>query len=224
MPKYAEAMFHLVNDLRTMDQCLCHAYMMNWLANLTSKPNGFKEMDLLQEHQNFWLKVIYSGSSTKRSWKWISMISVSIFVLREVIRKVQCEYQTPYNSMTHTNPSADEDIQTMCDYLEVHRLQSFDLMQSEDEDAIAVHDLLKMGTAYANTASAYELFRDTLDKEADGTPDEHVDVIDHDCADGDYHLDINDLALDGEEFPEGLDPQAMVDAVHEMMESLYTLE
>lgn len=31
--------------------------MMNWLANLTCKPNGFKEMDLLQEHQNFWLKV-----------------------------------------------------------------------------------------------------------------------------------------------------------------------
>lgn len=31
--------------------------MMNWLANLTGKEDGFKEMDLLQEHQNFWVKV-----------------------------------------------------------------------------------------------------------------------------------------------------------------------
>jgi hypothetical protein len=33
------------------------AYLMNWLANLRGKLLGFKEMDLLQEHQNFWLKV-----------------------------------------------------------------------------------------------------------------------------------------------------------------------
>jgi hypothetical protein len=30
------------------------AWLMNWLANLSGKVNGFKEMDLLQEHQNFW--------------------------------------------------------------------------------------------------------------------------------------------------------------------------
>ena len=34
-----------------------HAFLMNWLANLSGKLNAFKEMDLLQEHQNFWLKV-----------------------------------------------------------------------------------------------------------------------------------------------------------------------
>lgn len=34
---------------------------MNWLANLSNKPDGFKEMDLLQEHFNFWAKVWYSG-------------------------------------------------------------------------------------------------------------------------------------------------------------------
>jgi hypothetical protein len=30
---------------------------MNWLANLTGMADAFKEMDLLQEHQNFWAKV-----------------------------------------------------------------------------------------------------------------------------------------------------------------------
>jgi len=33
------------------------AWLNNWLANLSGRINGFKEMDLLQEHQNFWAKV-----------------------------------------------------------------------------------------------------------------------------------------------------------------------
>jgi len=75
MPKYADALFHLLAHLKRMDPCLrydplfcsyyCNAYFIfvrnaflkNWLANLSGKVNGFKEMDLLQEHQNFWAKV-----------------------------------------------------------------------------------------------------------------------------------------------------------------------
>ena len=34
-----------------------NAFLKNWLANLSGKANGFKEMDLLQEHQNFCTKV-----------------------------------------------------------------------------------------------------------------------------------------------------------------------
>lgn len=33
------------------------AYLRHWLVNLTGRVNGFKEVDLLQEHQNFWAKV-----------------------------------------------------------------------------------------------------------------------------------------------------------------------
>jgi hypothetical protein len=75
MPKYADALFHLLAHLKRMDPRLrydtlfcsyyCDAYLIfvrnaflkNWLANLSGKVNGFKEMDLLQEHQNFWAKV-----------------------------------------------------------------------------------------------------------------------------------------------------------------------
>ena len=32
---------------------------MNWLANLSGCPNRFKEMDLLEEHLNFWAKVCF---------------------------------------------------------------------------------------------------------------------------------------------------------------------
>lgn len=40
-----------------MDPKLKSAYLKNWLVNVTGKVDTFKEVDLLQEHQNFWLKV-----------------------------------------------------------------------------------------------------------------------------------------------------------------------
>lgn len=77
MPKYADALFHLLAWLKQMDPRLrlvidfypidlstnaahSNAFLKNWLANLSGKINGFKEMDLLQEHQNFWAKVGFS--------------------------------------------------------------------------------------------------------------------------------------------------------------------
>nr|GAT50185.1 predicted protein [Mycena chlorophos] len=59
MPKYANALFHVLVDLKTMDPKLRRAFLLNWLVNLSGHPNGFKELDLLQEHQNFWLKVCF---------------------------------------------------------------------------------------------------------------------------------------------------------------------
>ena len=56
-PKYADALFRIVVRLKTMDPGLRRAWLNNWLANLSGKANGFKEMDLLQEHHNFWAKV-----------------------------------------------------------------------------------------------------------------------------------------------------------------------
>lgn len=53
MPKYADALFEVLIKLKSMDLSLQHGFKMNWLVNLTSQPNGFKETDLIQEHENF---------------------------------------------------------------------------------------------------------------------------------------------------------------------------
>ena len=53
------------------------------------------------------------------------MVSVSIFALRDVIRKVQKEYMTPFNSKSHTSPSTAKDLQTLCDYLKNQQIQSY---------------------------------------------------------------------------------------------------
>ncbi|EPQ61298.1 hypothetical protein GLOTRDRAFT_125020 [Gloeophyllum trabeum ATCC 11539] len=56
MPKYADALFHIITHLKQMDPKLRHTFLMNWLVNLSGMPDSFKEVDLLQEHQNVWAK------------------------------------------------------------------------------------------------------------------------------------------------------------------------
>ncbi|KAF9473609.1 hypothetical protein BDN70DRAFT_937307 [Pholiota conissans] len=93
-------------NLQQVHPKLRKAWLVNWLANLSGKPDGFKEIDLLQEHQNFWLKVIYSAKGSNHSWEWLSMVSVSTFALRDVIRKMQKEFATPLHDSLRLSSSA----------------------------------------------------------------------------------------------------------------------
>ncbi|KAJ7860242.1 hypothetical protein B0H14DRAFT_2350714, partial [Mycena olivaceomarginata] len=159
MPKYADAVFHVITELKSMHPKLRCAYLMNWLANLTGKLLGFKEMDLLQEHQNFWLKIIYNAKGSNRTWAWLGMISVSIFALRDVIRRVQLDYKIPFNGKSHTNPSTATDVQRIRDHLETNKIQTFWPERENNDCAVPVRDLMEAGAAYANTARAFKTFR-----------------------------------------------------------------
>ncbi len=74
--KYAHELLHLVHniihiwppalryvfDLLPLFQALTQLHsdviMKNWLVNTTGNPNSFVPVDLLQEHLNYWIKVI----------------------------------------------------------------------------------------------------------------------------------------------------------------------
>ncbi|KAJ6563464.1 hypothetical protein B0H10DRAFT_2239438 [Mycena sp. CBHHK59/15] len=198
---------------KSMHPKLREAYLMNWLANLSGKLLRFKEMDLLQEHQNFWLKVIYNAKGSNRSWEWLGMISVSIFALRDVIRRVQLDYKIPHNGETHTNPSKTEDVRAVRDYLELHKLQSF---------------------SYANTARAFKTFRpDTRRAVNLGTAnglsnpvedEEDDEIANHDNYGQDLDLDLGDLALDEEEFPARIEVSDFVAMATEAIMAMEELE
>ncbi|KAJ7759710.1 hypothetical protein B0H14DRAFT_3165853 [Mycena olivaceomarginata] len=219
MPKYADAIFRVLTELKSMHPKLREAYLMNWLANLSGKLLGFKEMDLLQEHQNFWLKVIYNARGSNRSWEWLGMISVSIFALRDVIRRVQLEYKIPHNSKSHSNPSTAKDIRAIRDYLELHKLQSVYPERADNDLALTARDLMETGAAYANTARAFKTFRPD-NRKATNLGTAHgsacpVEVDDDEFADPDNYgqdldLDLGDLVLDEEEFPAGLILQTLL--------------
>ncbi|KAH9484819.1 hypothetical protein JR316_0001721 [Psilocybe cubensis] len=158
-PKYADALFGIVMRLKKMNSTLRDAWLNNWLANLSGKVDGFKEMDLLQEHQNFWLKIIYSAKGSNRSWQWLSMVSVCIFALRDVMRRMHKEYSTPFNSISHTTPTTATDIATLRTHLEAQSLQTYTPKRENNDDCVEARDLLQAGSEYANKPSAYHNFK-----------------------------------------------------------------
>lgn len=234
---------------------------MNWLANLSGNQDGWKEMDLLQEHQNFWakvrsfrclqnsqlcslltvLQVIYSARGSNRTWDWLAMVSVVIFTLRDVIRQVQKEFKVPYNGTSHTSPSAAADIHTLCKYLESRELQQYKPARKDNQYATPSRDLFAAGAEYANKASAFKTFtRDTraaINKGArksqpfaEGNHESDIETdneADHDLR-ADPEVELDDLAMDEEEFPCGMDPEDFAEItrefIHEMVLNLLVLE
>ncbi|KAJ7881271.1 hypothetical protein B0H14DRAFT_2193208, partial [Mycena olivaceomarginata] len=131
MPKYADALFELINNLRKWPPALRDAYLNNWLVNLTGKLNAFKEIDLLQEHQNFWAKV---GPENHR-------------------------IQIPHHGISHSSPNAVEDIAKLQGWLESNNLQTYVKERPGHDTILRVRDLRVAGAAYANTPGAFKNFR-----------------------------------------------------------------
>ncbi|KAJ7648485.1 hypothetical protein B0H17DRAFT_1215628 [Mycena rosella] len=126
-------------------------FLHNWLVNLTGRPYGFKEVDLLQEHQNFWAKIIYNAKGVNRSWEWLSMITVCIFTLRETMRTVQKSFQIPAYGENHTVPDMTAEIQKLADALRDEKIQEYVVNRpaNDPSDSTAttpVRDLLEEGS------------------------------------------------------------------------------
>ncbi|TDL27967.1 hypothetical protein BD410DRAFT_739310 [Rickenella mellea] len=234
MPKYADALFELLGQLKRMDEKKRNAFMMNWLVNLTGHAGGFKEVDLLQGHQNFWAKVIYNARGSNRSWDWLSMVSLSIYTLRDVIHNFQREYKTPHNGKSHTSPDARKDIDEVRNYLRDNTLQTYTPQRLHNDDTIPARNLFALGAAYSDTASAFKNFRfDNRQARNMGfaTPVNTVPVNDDDeenCEEAcdDYLWDavdeitMDDLSMDGEEWGEGQDMADVVNAMQELIHDL----
>lgn len=145
------------------------------------------------------------------------MVSVSIFALRDVIRKVQKEYMTPFNSKSHTSPSTAKDLQTLCDYLKNQQIQSYFPNRENNSDSIEARDLIQTGAAYANKPTAFRNFKhvkynlknlgipdntteSVLDVELEVGPDAVNEDIDIDLG-SDSRTELDDLLLDEDEYP-----------------------
>ncbi|KAF6745813.1 hypothetical protein DFP72DRAFT_992947 [Ephemerocybe angulata] len=225
MPKYADILFHHLRDLSQMAPDLRQGSLMNWLVNLSGKANGFKEIELLQDHQNFWLK------------RWLGIVSVCIFCLRDVIRQVQSNFKTPHNSKSHTSPSTEADLNTLQSHLESQAIQSYTPERPGNRGAVPARDLLAAGTASSNTPTAFKNYREDTQKAdfksttaAPPTPNPTSDSDaseDEDEDDGNTNdfgspsgFTEDDLGLDEDEFPIGSDPKEVVALVENLVDTL----
>ncbi|THU79910.1 hypothetical protein K435DRAFT_696822 [Dendrothele bispora CBS 962.96] len=205
MPRYANAIFETLGRLQEYPEKLKKIFLHNWLVNLTGKPNGFKEVDLLQEHTNFWIKVIYDAKGVNRSWEWLSMISVCIYSLRDAMRKVQTSFDIPVYGTRHTIPDMSNEIRRITMKLQEEKIQQHVSSRPANNEVEPVKDLLSEGSKYANKRSAFSKYQEEDYMMVNlGFQDESlVETVDWDDEDeGDeeeYQLTPEDLAMDEEE-------------------------
>lgn len=164
------------------------------------------------------------------------MVSVSIFALRDVIRKVRNDFQTPGNTTYHTSPATTQDIRNLRLYLERENLQSYTPTRKGNDFATAARDLMIDGASYANTARAFNSFRaDARKAENLGSTTKEMPPTFEDPPDGSSQdsaleskidlgcptaLELDDLTLDDEEYIPDLDQEDLQFITQEMIDVL----
>ncbi|KAI0354104.1 hypothetical protein OH77DRAFT_1457194 [Trametes cingulata] len=120
--KYAYETMHLIHNLtHVWPAPLRRIVLQNWLVNPTGKAEAWVEVDLMQEHLNFWTKTIYKAHGSGASWEWLSMISPCIGILRRIATQINSDLGGRQGSK-HTSPDLEKDIHELMRSLSEHRV------------------------------------------------------------------------------------------------------
>ncbi|KAJ3832057.1 hypothetical protein F5878DRAFT_654713 [Lentinula raphanica] len=190
MPKYADAIFETLGRVSAYPEVLREFFLHNWLVNLTGKVDRWKEVDLLQEHQNFWAKIIYTAKGSNRSWEWLAMITPIIFILRNAMRVVQTEFQIVDLSTKHTVPDMTNEISTLAMALAEEKIQTYVQQRPSNTSKKPVRDLFEEG--------AFSIFKQD-DRIIENLGFVEPEVGDAESDVEDYEVTPDDLAVDNEE-------------------------
>ncbi|KAF7373970.1 hypothetical protein MSAN_00609500 [Mycena sanguinolenta] len=207
MPKYADAFFETLNRIKSYDPVLQKFFLHNWLVNLTGLVFRFKEVDLLQEHQNFWAKIVYNAKGVNRSWSWLARITVCIFALRDAMKTVHATFEIPDYGTKHTVPDMQNEIQRVAEALEKNRIQELWPRRPWKDQVVRARDLFEEGANYLNTRGAFSRYTapTTLyaiippGADAAQTNNTPNDKDDDENMQEDYEVTQEDLEMDDEE-------------------------
>lgn len=124
----------------------------------------------------------------------------------------------------------------MNDYLQLQWLHDFFPGQEHNDVATEACNLIEVGAQYANKSGASWNFKDTKFKTKNYGAQIDVDYVEeeHESSDEDrdelescnidagpnLYADLNDLLLDKEEYPEGLDSAEVFSTVNEVIDKL----
>ncbi|OSD06942.1 hypothetical protein PYCCODRAFT_1449702 [Trametes coccinea BRFM310] len=146
--KYAYEMLHLIHNLtHVWPAPLRKIILNNWLVNPTGKPNAWVEVDLMQEHLNFWIKTIYKAHGSNASWEWLVMISPCVDILRQLATQVNADLGA-HQGTKHTSPDLEKDIAHLMESLQEHGVYSVDPGRCVDEvPKSSVPNIVALGCA-----------------------------------------------------------------------------
>ncbi|KAJ3561784.1 hypothetical protein NP233_g9984 [Leucocoprinus birnbaumii] len=120
--KYAHEMLHLIHNLTNVwPQKICEIFLNNWLGNPSGNPNSFVELDLIQEHLNYWIKVVFKAHGSNASWEWLEWIAPCIDILCQLARGFHNTLGTDQGTR-HAPPDLTKDIQTLMDSLDDYKV------------------------------------------------------------------------------------------------------
>ncbi|KAH7917112.1 hypothetical protein BV22DRAFT_983924, partial [Leucogyrophana mollusca] len=135
--KYAYEMLHLIHNLSNVwPKAVRDIVMNNWLLNPTGRPNSFVEVDLVQEHMNYWIKV--------SSWEWLEMVAPCVEVLRH-LSKVMSSLLGSNLGTRHEPMDLTRDIPTLMASLKDHEVYEVKRGRVLDEDDPPVTDVVAHG-------------------------------------------------------------------------------
>ncbi|KXN91905.1 hypothetical protein AN958_11207 [Leucoagaricus sp. SymC.cos] len=116
--KYAHEMLHLIHNLQNVyPPKIREIILNNWLANPSGKPNSNVELDLVQEHLNYWIKVFYKAHGSNASWEWLERISPCTDILRQLASAFH-DVLGADQGTRHAEPDLTKDIEALMDCLE----------------------------------------------------------------------------------------------------------
>ncbi|KAI0350723.1 hypothetical protein OH77DRAFT_1514255 [Trametes cingulata] len=120
--KYAHELLHLVHNLtHVWPKPLREIMIKNWLVNPTGKANSWVPVDLLQEHMNYWIKIIYKAQGSNASWEWLQNISPCVMLLRTLATQVNRSLGARLGTRHHS-PQLHRDISAIRDKLRMHNV------------------------------------------------------------------------------------------------------
>ncbi|KAG6908630.1 hypothetical protein DXG01_003955 [Tephrocybe rancida] len=120
--KYAYEMLHIIHNLTSVwPKPVRDIILNNWLLNPTGKPNSFVEVDLVQEHLNFWIKSYYKAHGSNASWEWLEQVAPCVTALRNLANGLNHMFGDDQGTW-HAPPDLTEDIESLMSSLEEYKV------------------------------------------------------------------------------------------------------
>ena len=124
---YGNELFELAcNFMAEFPPKLRDAILDNYLVNPSGRPGHWLELDLLQEHFNFWLKRLFNSKTTSFEAHHLShKVALNIQGLGDLRSLVARIFNFKRSSFAHTSPNKVSDINTLGSHYRTDRTLVF---------------------------------------------------------------------------------------------------
>ncbi|KAJ7599782.1 hypothetical protein C8J56DRAFT_999560 [Mycena floridula] len=143
--KYAYEMLHIIHNLaHVWPKAVRNIVLNNWLLCPSGNPRSFVEVDLVQEHMNFWIKSYYKAHGSNASWEWLAMIAPCVQALRHIADMMKSSLGIDIGTQ-HTAPDLMNDINRLMQSLDENNVYKLTKGRVLDDDDLPVSDVMSVG-------------------------------------------------------------------------------